>query len=126
MTLTTNANGTAGIGGNASFGGDTSATYSLGTATFTGGPNNGFDLFPVSGLAAGTESFRYSASDGDSLTGTVTRNELEDHTPQPKFFGIPHHRRLDRPNAAFTSNFASLTAHIDWITNSIGSLFDDL
>jgi hypothetical protein len=27
---------------------------------------------------------------------------------------------------AFTSNFASMTAVIDWTTNSIGSLFDDL
>ena len=129
ITFKSNGDGTAGISiptgisGNASFEGDTSATYSLGATTFTAGPNNGFELFPVSGQAAGTESFSYSASDGDSLMGTVIWNQLEDHTNQPKFYGTLVIGTVSG-DPTFTSNFAGGTAEIDWTMNSIGSFFD--
>ena len=130
VTFKSNGDGTAGIsipagiGGNASFGSDTSASYSLGATTFTSGPNNGFELFPVSGQAAGTESFSYSATDGDSLMGTVIWNQLEDHTNQPKFYGTLVIGTVTG-DAAFASNFAGGTAEIDWTMNSIGSSYFD-
>lgn len=130
ITFTSNGTGTAsisipnGIGGSASFDSDTGATYSLGATTFTAGPNNGFELFPVSGQTAGTESFSYSAPDGDLLTGTVTWNDLEDHTNQPKFIGTLAISNVTG-DTAFTSNFASMIAEIDWTTDSIGSAYFD-
>jgi hypothetical protein len=71
---------TSGLSGTAFF--DDLGTFSLGPASFTAGPIAS-ELFP----ASGTESLVFTGTDADKLTGTVTWNQIEDHTTQPKFFG---------------------------------------
>ena len=52
------------------------------------------------------------------------QNDLEDHTNQPKFIGTLAISNVT-DDAAFTNNFASMIAEIDWTTESIGSAYFD-
>lgn len=77
---------TSGISGNAAdlIEGDT-GTYSFGAANFTTNTVSGGN-FSVSG-PNNTQSFSYTASDGDMLSGTVTWTLLKDNSLEPNLIG---------------------------------------
>ena len=58
-------------------------TFTLGAVAFTAGPNV-TEQYPA---GANTQSFSYLGSDGDSLTGTLHWNFIQDNTTNPRFFG---------------------------------------
>jgi hypothetical protein len=107
---------TAGLSGNAFFDADPLGTYSFGPTTFTAGPESS-NLYPA---GANTESFTFTGGDGDTLSGTVHWNFIQDNTPQPKFFGSLT-ITSKAGDAAFLANFASNLALIDFITNPLSS-----
>jgi hypothetical protein len=100
------------LSGNAMFGSDI-GTYTLGTASFTAGPQSS-GLFP----AAGSETLSYIGADGDSLFGTVHWNVVEGGLNQATFFGTLSISALSG-DAAFTNNFASKAASIDFTTDTL-------
>src|SRR5262245_57937222 len=60
-------------------------SYTLGAVALTAGPESG-GLFPVALQNPGSEMFNYS--DGtNALTGDIHWANVQDSTPQPKFFG---------------------------------------
>jgi len=105
----------AGLSGKAFFDADALGTYSFGATTFTAGPQSG-GLFPA---GPNTENFSFTGGDGDTLSGTVHWNVIQDNTPQPKFFGLL--TILSKAgDAAFLSTWGS-TAVIDFITMPLSS-----
>jgi len=60
-----------------------SGNFTLGAVAFTAGPNAA-EQYPA---GANSESFSYLGSDGDSLTGTLHWNFIQDNTTNPTFFG---------------------------------------
>jgi hypothetical protein len=107
---------TTGLTGNAFFDADPLGTYSFGATTFTAGPMSSH-LYPA---GANSESFTFTGGDGDTLSGTVHWNFIQDNTPQPKFFGTLT-ITSKAGDAAFLANFASNLAMIDFITNPLSS-----
>ena len=66
-----------------SLGNPKNATFTLGAVAFTAGPNV-TEQYPA---GANAQSFSYLGSDGDSLTGTLHWNFIQDNTTNPRFFG---------------------------------------
>jgi hypothetical protein len=60
--------------------------YTLGAVSLTAGPNTA-EQYPVTVQTPVSESFTYSDSAGDALTGDIHWSFLQDNTPNPKFFG---------------------------------------
>ena len=58
-------------------------TFTLAAVAFAAGPNV-TEQYPA---GANTQSFSYLGSDGDSLTGTLHWNFIQDNTTNPRFFG---------------------------------------
>jgi hypothetical protein len=61
-----------------------SGNYTLGGVSFTAGPNTA-EQYPA---GANTETFNYTDAAGDSLTGNIHYNFVQDNTTNPKFFGV--------------------------------------
>src|SRR5262249_45903458 len=77
-------------------------SYTLGAVTLTAGPEAG-GLFPVTLQNPVSEMFNYS--DGtNALTGEIHWANVQDSTPQPKFFGTMTNFAATG-SAAFTSAF---------------------
>lgn len=91
-------------------------TFSLSAMSFSAGPQVG----GIFNAASNTETFSYSNPDGDHFTATAHVTEIQDNTPQPKFY-------MDAVIASISGDAAFLTAfgpvgtasQIDFITNTI-------
>jgi hypothetical protein len=57
-------------------------SFTLSAMNFTAGPQ----VAGLFAIPANTETFTYTNPDGDTLTDTVHFTEIQDNTPQPKFF----------------------------------------
>jgi hypothetical protein len=99
--------------GFANFGAE-GGNYNMGPATFSAGPQVAGRFTP----APNSETFSYSGSGGDLLSGIINWTLIQDNTPQPKFFGAVTVGSVSG-SAAFMSNFASKHARIDFITDPL-------
>jgi hypothetical protein len=72
------------------------------------------------GVPSNTETFTYLNPDGDTLTDTVHFTEIQDSTPQPKFFATAVTTAISG-DAAFLAAFGHVgdTNSIDFIMNII-------
>jgi len=99
-------------------------TFTLGAVAFTAGPNL-TEQYPA---GANTQSFSYLGSDGDSLTGTLHWNFIQDNTTNPRFFGTM--TVLSRSgDATFLAAWAlGAIAPVDFTTSAIpgGGTLDQL
>jgi hypothetical protein len=103
------------LSGNAFFDSDPLGSYSFGATSFTAGPGSS-GLYPA---GANAESFSFTSPDGDTLSGTVQWNTIQDNTTQPKFFGTLT-ITSKAGDAAFLSNWGSIAA-IDFFTTPLSS-----
>jgi hypothetical protein len=62
-------------------------SYTLGGVSFTGGPLNAVQQYPVTVQLPPSETFTYSDTGGNALTGDIKWNFVEDATPNPGLFG---------------------------------------
>src|SRR5438309_2054707 len=71
---------------------------------------------------ANTETFTYTNPDGDTLTETWHMTEIQDNTPQPKFFGSGTTTAISG-DAAFLAAFGPVgtTDSVDFITTQLTS-----
>jgi hypothetical protein len=91
--------------------------YTFGGVSFTAGPNTA-EQYPA---GANTESFNYTDTAGDSLTGTIHWNFIQDNTTNPKFFGTMTVNAVSG-SAQFTGTFP-LNANniaVDFTTTLLG------
>ena len=91
-------------------------SFTLSPLSFTAGPQ-------VAGLFAipsNTETFSYASPDGDTLTDTVHFTEIQDNTPQPKFYATAVTTAISG-DAAFIADFGPVGA-----ANSIDFMMDNL
>ena len=80
-------------------------SFTLSALSFTAGPQ-------VAGLFAippNTETFTYTSPDGDTLTDTVHFTEIQDNTPQPKFYATAVTTAISG-DAAFVADFGPIGA----------------
>ena len=99
--------------------------YSLGPLSFSAGPEGAGGLYPS--IGANTETFSYTGQDGDSLTGTIHWNTIQDNSPNPKLFGSLTILTVSG-DAAFTSAFvvSGPQSPIDMTLQSLGMTLDAL
>ena len=92
-------------------------SYTLGAVTLTAGPESG-SLYPVTLQNPASESFNYS--DGtNALTGDIHWANVQDSSPNPKFFGTMT-ILASSGSAAFTGAFmVGSQGGIDFITTTI-------
>lgn len=57
-------------------------SFTLSALSFTAGPQ----VAGIFAIPSNTETFTYNNPDGDTFTDTVDFTEIQDNTPQPKFF----------------------------------------
>ena len=107
--------------GNAFFDSDALGTYSLGSSSFTAGPQAS-SLFPA---GANSESFSFTGGDGDTVSGSISWSTIQDNTPQPKFFGTMT-ISSSSGDAAFLASFPNVSGtqvQIDLISNTLSGGF---
>jgi hypothetical protein len=92
-------------------GGSILGSYTLGAVTLNAGPNSA-EQYPVTLQTPASESFNYSDATGNSLTGDIHWNFVQDNTPNPKFFGTMTILAITG-NPGFTGAFP---------TNSVGAI----
>ena len=99
--------------------------YSLGPLSFTAGPEGAGGLYPS--IGANTETFSFTGQDGDSLTGTIHWNTIQDNSPNPKLFGSLTILTVSG-DTAFTSAFvvSGPQSPIDMTLQSLGMTLDAL
>jgi hypothetical protein len=93
-----------------------SGNYTLGGVSFTAGPNT-VEQYPA---GANTETFNYTDTAGDTLTGNIHYNFIQDNTTNPKFFGT-----LTATTVSGTPQFVSTFGgaaplKIDFTTTELG------
>ena len=91
-------------------------SFTLSALSFTAGPQSA-GLFPI---PANTETFTYASPDGDTLTDTVHFTEIQDNTPQPKFYATAVTTAMSG-DASFLADFGPVGA-----ANSIDFIMDNL
>jgi hypothetical protein len=89
-------------------------SFTLSAMNFTAGPQ----VAGLFAIPANTETFAYTNPDGDTLTDTVHFTEIQDNTPQPKFFATAVTTSISG-DAAFRAAFGNVgdTNSLDFITN---------
>ena len=99
--------------------------YSLGPLSFTAGPEDAGGLYPS--IGANTETFSFTGQDGDSLTGTIHWNTIQDNSPNPKLFGSLTILTVSG-DPTFTSAFlvSGPQSPIDMTLQSLGMTLDAL
>jgi len=65
---------------------DVFGSYTFGAVTIVAGPVAN-ELYPVTSQVPVGAAFTYTDSLGDSLTGAIAWKNIQDNTPNPKFFG---------------------------------------
>jgi hypothetical protein len=120
-----NASIAAGTGSGTFLNGTIPGTYSLGAVSLTAGPNVA-GQYPVTVQSPASEVFAYLDSMGNSLTGDIDWNFLQDNTPNPRFFGSMTVLTVNG-SPAFRATWSpnSIDA-IDFTTSQIGGGFATL
>jgi hypothetical protein len=87
--------------------------------SFVAGPVGVSGLFPA---GTNSESFSYSATDGDFMTGTIVWSEIQEDTRTPKFYGLLKIATTGG-DSAFTSSFNGVSSYgnIDFTTGDLTS-----
>jgi hypothetical protein len=91
-------------------------SFTLSALSFTAGPQ----VAGLFAIPANTETFTYTSPDGDTLTDTVHFTEIQDNTPQPKFFATAVTTAISG-DAAFLAAFGKVGD-----ANSIDFIMDTL
>ena len=124
ITLTAAGGGIVGVSIAAGTSGPTfefGGTYTFGGATFNAGPN----VAEQYAAAANSELFTFTGG-GNSITGNLVWNFLQDNTPNPKFFGTLTITASSGSPGFVSTWFVGAHDPIDLTAQSLGQTLDQL